>query len=180
MATFNQKLSISLASAGLFALVNLPCTYNFTNKLSNDLLKINLYDDEKRCPSNVGLIVHALVFLLITYASMHGSKQPDGVKWKHSIYGALIFYLVSSPAVYSLINRVLGERFSTKEGCPKNEGIILHSLVYASILLGVMYLPESCSVINLNALFMPEGSRGLGRSRGMELPKSLDELRNLF
>lgn len=154
MATFNQKLSISLASAGLFALINLPCTYNITNKLSNDLLKTSLYNTESNCPTNMGLIVHALVFLLITYASMYNTRQPEGIKWKHSIYGALIFYLVSSPAVYSLINKVLGKRFSSDEGCPTKEGVILHSLVYAAILVGVMYLPESCSIINLNALFM--------------------------
>lgn len=157
MATLNQKLSISLASAGLFALVNLPCTYNFTNKLSNDLLKVSLYDEEKRCPTNVGLVVHALVFLLLTYASMYKSNQPDGIKWKHSIYGALIFYLVSSPAVYSVVSKLFGDRFSTPDGCPKNEGILLHSLVYASVLLGVMYLPESCAIIKIDGLHMSSG-----------------------
>lgn len=157
MATLNQKLTISLASAGLFALVNLPCTYNFTNKLSTDLLKVSLYDEEKRCPTNIGLVVHALVFLLLTYASMHKSGQPNGIKWKHSIYGALIFYLVSSPAVYSVVSKLFGDRFSTSDGCPKNEGILLHSLVYASVLLGVMYLPESCAIIKIDGLQMSSG-----------------------
>ena len=161
MATLNQKLYIILASSGLFALLNLPCTYNFNNKLSNDLLKVSLYDEEKRCPTNAGLVVHALVFLLLTYASMYKSNQPEGIKWKHSIYGALIFYLVSSPAVYSVVSKLFGDRFSTSEGCPKNEGILLHSLVYASVLLGVMYLPESCAIIKIDEIQISNGFNDL-------------------
>lgn len=167
MATLNQKLTISLASAGLFALVNLPCTYNFTNKLSTDLLKVSLYDEEKRCPTNVGLVVHALVFLLLTYASMYKSGQPNGIKWKHSIYGALIFYLISSPAVFSVVSKLFGDRFSTPDGCPKNEGILLHSLVYAGVLLGVMYLPESCAIIKLEGVQMFSGLEDLLSLRKM-------------
>lgn len=167
MATLNQKLTISLASAGLFALVNLPCTYNFTNKLSTDLLKVSLYDQEKRCPTNVGLVVHALVFLLLTYASMYKSGQPNGIKWKHSIYGALIFYLISSPAVFSVVSKLFGDRFSTPDGCPKNEGILLHSLVYAGVLLGVMYLPESCAIIKLEGVQMFNGLEDLLNLRKM-------------
>lgn len=161
MGTLNQKLSISLASAGLFALVNLPCTYNFTNRLSTDFFKVSLYNEEKRCPTNIGLVVHAIVFLLLTYASMYKSNQPEGIKWKHSIYGALIFYLISSPAVYSVVSKLFGDRISTPDGCPKNEGILLHSLVYASVLLGVMYLPESCAIIKIDEIQISNGFNDL-------------------
>lgn len=167
MTTLNQKLTISLASAGLFALLNLPCTYNFTNKLSNDLFKVSMYDEEKTCPTNIGLIVHALVFLLITYISMYNINQKDGIKWKHSIIGALIFYLVSSPAIFSVVGKLFGDNFSTSEGCPKNKGILLHSLVYAVILLGMMNLPENCSIIKLDSHQMLNGLEDILNLRRM-------------
>ena len=65
-----------------------------------------------------------------------------GIKLKHSIYGTLIFFLIASPAMYSLVGSLLGKQFADTGGCPTVSGVVLHALVYGAALTGVMYLPE--------------------------------------
>lgn len=138
MSTFNEKVGISINSALLFALVNLPQAYAFTNSLSD----VDLVDYITKCPTSAGLVLHAIVFFVITYLSMRKSKADTGVKIKHSLYGTLIFFLVSNPAVFSVVASFLGNQFASKEGCPTLQGIVLHAVVYCVILVAVMYLPE--------------------------------------
>lgn len=138
MATFEQKLSISIGSALLFALINLPFTY----QLTDSLLPIDLYNNSTNCPTNMGLIVHALVFFIITFLTMGNPYDNTGVKLKHSIYGTLIFFLIASPAIYALVGSVFGSGFASSQGCPTLAGVILHTIVYCMVLMAVMYLPE--------------------------------------
>lgn len=144
MSTLNQKIAISIKSALIFALCNSPRIYN----LSNEFIKQDLYNKAIKCPTNIGLVVHALLFFIITFLSMgnifRNCKLPKntGVKIKHSLYGTLIFYFLSSPAVYSLTNSFIGNKYSSKNGCPTIEGIMVHSLIYCVFLVLVMYLPE--------------------------------------
>ena len=136
MATLNQKLTISIFSALLFTLVNLPQTY----KLTNSLLPYNLYNN---CPTNIGLIVHTIIFFILTFLSMGNPSINTGFKLKNTIYGTLIFYLLSSPAMFSFVGSILGTSISNSNGCPTLLGIGLHALVYCAILVGVMYLPDN-------------------------------------
>ena len=136
MSTFEKKLSISIGSALLFLLINLPKTYNITS----NILSLNLYNDN--CPTNMGLIIHTILFFIITYLSMSNPYIKYGIKLKHTIYGSLLFYLISSPPMFSLINSILGNKYANVNGCPTIIGIVLHALIYCSALIGVMYLPE--------------------------------------
>lgn len=138
MATFQQKLYISLGSAALFALVNLPQTY----QLTDSLLPLNLYNSITGCPTGVGLIIHAIVFFVLTFLSMGDPRNKTGIKLKHTIYGTLIFFLISSPAVFSLVGSILGNNIADSNGCPTLVGVLLHAVVYCAALVGVMYLPE--------------------------------------
>lgn len=138
MSTLQKKISISAFSALLFILVSLPHTYNITNSLTH----LELYDINKACPTNKGLLLHTLVFFLLTYLSMWNAPQPSALKLKFSIYGTLIFYFISSPSVYSFVNSVLGNSFATAAGCPTIKGILLHALLFCLALIGVMYLPD--------------------------------------
>ncbi len=139
MATFSQKLGISLGSAALFAIVNMPGTYKFTD----NILVFDTYNATTNCPTNIGLIIHAIVFFALTFLTMGNPLENTGIKLKHSIYGALIFFLVSSPAVFSLVGSILGRQFADANGCPTTQGVLLHALVYCAALVGVMYLPEA-------------------------------------
>ena len=129
MSTFQQKLIISIFSAVLFIIVSLPQTYKL----------INSY--EFGCPTNNGLLLHALVFFVLSFLSMWTSNASTGLKIKFSIYGTLLYYLISSPAAFSLTGSIFGPSVATANGCPTVTGVILHALVYCASLIGLMYLP---------------------------------------
>ena len=132
MSTFEQKLNISFNSALLFYLINLPFTYNLTSSLINTtLISLN-------CPTNLGIILHTLVFFTITYLSMSSAKINKGIKIKHSLYGTLIYYFISSPAFYTFINMI----FNIGATCPNDCGLLLLSILYCFALVSVMYLPN--------------------------------------
>lgn len=137
MSTLNQKVSISIASAALFTLVNAP----FTFKLVDSITPFNVYNASSMCPTNTGLIVHALVFFMITYYSMKGSYASKGTKIKHSLYGSLIFFFLASPAMYALTRSIFGSWVASSAGCPTLGGVLLHAVVYCAALVAVMYLP---------------------------------------
>lgn len=132
MSNFNQKLAISLNSAILFYIINHPTTYNFTSSLlDRTLIALN-------CPTNLGIILHTIIFFFITYYSMNNAKINEGIKIKHSLYGTLIYFFISSQAFYSFIQLILNINLSN---CPSNLGIIMLSIIYCFSLVAVMYLP---------------------------------------
>lgn len=138
MPSFEQKLGISLGSSALFAVVNSPQVF----KIVDSVLPLNVYNQSISCPTNLGLIVHAVVFFALSYFSMRGSYVREGIKIKHSLYGALIAFLVANPATYALTSSILGRWIASPSGCPTMAGLLLHAVVYCVVLVGVMYLPE--------------------------------------
>ena len=133
MASFEQKLGISAGSAVLFAILSLPETYKFTNTI------LSTYDVSTGCPTLTGQLVHTLVFFLITFLTMGDVGRRTMTKLKHTIYGTLIYAFISSPMMYAFTGSFLGT--ATQGGCPNMYGILLHSIVYMMVLVGVMYLP---------------------------------------
>lgn len=61
-----KKFMISLMSAALFFVVANPQTFLVVKGLLGDAIANNA-----GCPTTVGLLVHSLVFLLITWALMN-------------------------------------------------------------------------------------------------------------
>ena len=137
MSSFQEKLIISISSAVIFLLVTLPHVYKTTSSLTS----LNLFDSVTGCPTSMGLLLHTFVFFVLTYLSMWNAPHSPGLKLKFSIYGTLIFYLITSPAMFSLTGSIFGSSIATPNGCPTVSGVVLHSLVYCLALLGVMYLP---------------------------------------
>jgi hypothetical protein len=127
-----------MGSAALFTLINLPQTY----KLSNSILPLDLYNSNTNCPTGTGLLVHAIVFFALSFLSMGNPSQDTGFKLRNAIYGTLIFFLISSPAIFSLVGSVLGNWVADTNGCPTTMGVCLHAVVYCVALVGVMYLPD--------------------------------------
>lgn len=136
MSTLQQKALISLGSAALFAAVTLPKTYEVTNKLFK-----NTYNVATSCATSQGRLLHTLVFFILTFLSMGDPRVNSATKLKHTIYGTLIFFLVSSPAMFSFTSSVFGSKVASPGGCPTLLGVLLHALVYAGVLIAVMYLP---------------------------------------
>ena len=126
MSTLQAKLLISAGSALLFNIVKLP----ETNRLITGSL----------CPTDKGILIGVLIFFIITYLSMWSSPQSSGLKLKFTIYGTLLFFLISSPVMFSLTRSLFGNSLTDSSGCPTNTGVIIHSLVYMLALVGLMYL----------------------------------------
>ena len=65
-------------------------------------------------------------------------------KWLITFRTAILFFIVSSPFLYKLVNQTLGSLFgfsiSSPSGCPTYGGLLLHTLVFALLLRGFMEL----------------------------------------
>ena len=120
MSTLKGKALISLNSSLLFLFINLPKIYKIISG--------------NKCPTNKSRLVHTILFATFTFLSMIGSDSDVGIKLKHTIYGTLIYYFISSPAFYSLT--------TDKYKCPHDKDVYLHTFLYFLSLLGVMYLPN--------------------------------------
>jgi hypothetical protein len=68
MAALSLKISATIQSIIVFLLVSLPFTYKLTNKLLGGI--IGRLADASGCPTDLGLVVHSLVFGLIIYCLM--------------------------------------------------------------------------------------------------------------
>lgn len=138
MSTLKEKIIISASSAFLYMIVNLPQTY----KLVNGVIPFNTYNESINCPTHTGLLLHAIVFFVLTFLTMGNPAKKTGIKLKHSLYGTLIFFLISSPAMFAIVGKLLGNQFADQNGCPTIQGIFLHGIVYFIALVAVMYLPN--------------------------------------
>lgn len=127
MSTLDQKINISFYSATMFFAANLPQTHKLTN---------SMFGIDSSCPSYNSLIIHTIVFFILSYLTM-GDKDV-GLKIKYSFYGSLIFYLLSSAPMYCLTSKLFGPN----NQCPNIIQILMHSMIYFSFLVGVMYLPN--------------------------------------
>lgn len=65
-----------------------------------------------------------------------------GKKIKYSFFSTLIFFFVSSPIMYQLMQKLYGNSFivSDENGCPSNSGLLLHTAVFFVIILGTMII----------------------------------------
>tara|TARA_Y100000996_G_C22307243_1_gene554703 strand:- start:225 stop:635 length:411 start_codon:yes stop_codon:yes gene_type:complete len=134
MSGFNQKLMISLTATIPFLLINSKEAYELTSSLLSEKLFQN------GCPTSLGLVVHSLVFFGIIYFPM--SKNNDVMRLRHSIWATLIFFVISSPTMYSVVSSVLGPSIASSTGCPTNTGRMVHAVVYCLALVAIMYLPQ--------------------------------------
>lgn len=63
-----------------------------------------------------------------------------GLKFKFSLYSALLFFLVANPATYALTDRIVGGTLAN--GCPTTFGLFLHTVVFLAASYGLMLLPR--------------------------------------
>ncbi len=55
-------------------------------------------------------------------------------KLKGALIAGLMFFIISNPMVYKLVDNLLGSmlgRIASPSGCPTNWGLIVHSAVFA-------------------------------------------------
>lgn len=72
----------------------------------------------------------------------------EGLKFKYSLYSALLFFLVASPTSFRLSARLFGGAVASKGGCPTAVGFALHTFVFLVALYGLMSLPHDENFTN--------------------------------
>jgi hypothetical protein len=71
------------------------------------------------------------------------SFLPIGLKAKYSFYSALVFFLAANPETYKVTQMLFGSLFTVSNGgCPTPLGLMLHTVVFFIILLGLMLFPR--------------------------------------
>ena len=66
----------------------------------------------------------------------------EGLKFKYSLYTALLFFLLASPTSFRVSNRLFGGSVASKGGCPTAVGFALHTFVFLVGHYGLMSLPH--------------------------------------
>lgn len=118
--SLSQKLTISFNSALLFVILSLPITYKLVGDLVGNLVQ-----------KQNAILLHSLVFLLISYVSMSfgETKTESIVKFSRALIGATLFLLLSTPFMYSITSNITTGYYS----------ILLHAFIYMSLLTLFMY-----------------------------------------
>ena len=131
MTDLNKKLEFSGLGALVFLVTSLPMLYSYTNRY---------WEVDGNCPMYKTKLFHTFVFFVLNLIVMHFFSSLDyGLKVKYSIYGALVFFLLSSTEMYNLTNNFVS---TSDAGCPNTTGIVLHAVVYGAVLVGLMSLPK--------------------------------------
>ena len=67
-----------------------------------------------------------------------GMKKSDIVKFKYSVYSALVFFLAANPETFKLTSQFFGDWIAGPSGCPSAAGLFLHTLVFLAIIFFLM------------------------------------------
>lgn len=70
-----------------------------------------------------------------------GHEPTNMDKWRWTLMTTLIFLVVVNPAVYILVQGLLGSfvgKIAGKDGCPTMLGIAVHAVVFTLLLRGSM------------------------------------------
>ena len=63
-----------------------------------------------------------------------------GLKFKFSLYSALLFFLIANPVTYRFTNSIISG--TSENGCPTAFGFMLHTLVFLGASYFIMTLPR--------------------------------------
>lgn len=74
-------------------------------------------------------------------------EKSNSEKWLSAAIYALLFIVISHPAMYKLVNAIFGtltgQSFlvSDAAGCPTTLGLVLHMIVFFLLARGIMEIP---------------------------------------
>jgi len=76
------------------------------------------------------------------YAHCPEKELSTGKKFKYSFFSALIFFFISSPVMYQLMNKVSNGFISVADvnGCPSNSGLLLHTFIFFMVIFITMVI----------------------------------------
>jgi len=135
-AIAKKRFMISILSALIFFLVMNRNTFKATRGLLGPWVS-----DPSGCPTFNGTLVHSVVYGAVIFALMFGPASgtlPVYEKLKVSLLSALLFYVISNPNLFKLVNKKAGGWVSDSAGCPTPQGSLLHMMVFLVITYAVM------------------------------------------
>ncbi len=129
----SQKASHAGAVAVLFALMSLPQLYERSNKY---------FEAPGNCPSYKSKLLHSLVFVALAWLCMKYVIKSEGnnaLLLRYAVYAGLLFFFVSSDEFY-MFTRTFNASLADAAGCPTVSGLVVHTVVYWLVLMGIMNL----------------------------------------
>ena len=128
-----NTLLYSGIGAGIFIAVNSIPTYN----------------KKTQCPEISGRLLNTGVFFGLSVLAMQVSRffkksntnLPLMLSVKYAVYSTMLYIILSSPDMYKLTNGLLGQT-SNMMGCPNFRGVVLHGIVFMTVLVLMMLLPK--------------------------------------
>tara|TARA_B100000902_G_scaffold398001_1_gene463413 strand:+ start:174 stop:626 length:453 start_codon:yes stop_codon:yes gene_type:complete len=139
MAKSGKNTSVCLLVFVLFCVVANPMLFKVVNHVVNKLGSHNLISDENGCPTQVGSIVHAVVFtfLLLVLKKLTGLSKRAEVDAFAFIITVGLFYGISNKHTYKLVNHLVNKvqrvDISSPSGCPTQGGVVLHAVVFVIV-----------------------------------------------
>jgi len=133
---FNQKLYHSAISSCVFLFASLPYGYGKTN---------SFISATGNCPTYKSKLLHTLGFFALSLLVMKfvgKSEKPLSLMVKYATYASLLFFLLSSTEAFILTRNLVSNSLADEEGCPTLTGVVVHTVVYCTALLGLMSLPK--------------------------------------
>ena len=130
-------ISNILILAGLFGILNLPYSYKLSSNIIKNIIKTTDTGITGECFNTTGLLIHTLLFFILTLAlmSLNNVFNDNGVRssvWqliKQAFCGTLLFYILSSKDTYRLVAERLNKDL-VSNGCPNNKGVLVHAGIY--------------------------------------------------
>ena len=70
------------------------------------------------------------------------SNNDELDKARYSLYSAIVFFIIASPFVYKLVDKILGSfvRIVNSSGCPTYAGVFIHAIVFGLVVFGMMHI----------------------------------------
>ena len=131
-----DKWTSSFILGILFLLLSSPFAYAITKNIVPSIA------DSRGRPTLLGLVLHSILFVLIVRLMLN-KDQTNGClrpytskdKWTVSLLGGLLFALISSPFLYSVVSSLTASSGLdlSSQGCPNIGGLILHTAVFILI-----------------------------------------------
>ncbi len=138
----DDKLFYSLIALFIFVIVSLPDVYEKTNKF------MSTFNSDTKCPKSEGKFVHTILFFILLFiATRFYEKYRFGIARnshiiKYVFYASLIYFALSSSDSYLLSKKIIPIEIASSAGCPNINGILIHGMIFLTIITLVMYFPK--------------------------------------
>ena len=125
----------------LFFVVGNPMLFKLVNQVVNKLGAHDAISDKDGCPTQVGSVVHAVVFvcLFIILKMVTGPGKRLSVDMVGFLVSVVLFWAISNRVTYKYVNKFFNHVLrlkldvSSPSGCPTQGGVVVHAVVFVLV-----------------------------------------------